>query len=273
MAEPIQTMGAALIQLYKLLNDTPHADSQGEEITSWLKRAQVAVTFWNKHLPPGGLPISIYHQEIAFNNHENRYQTLLRRHNAHNRQYPNPPNLETDDEFNENIRSWGVMATAAVDGYVMGQHTLYLSSAQAPRAFAKAWEDGWFRGSGMTEDEARAAHAAELSPFHCTALHALHGKWHIFDSAYKLAPELGPGSGSRRLSRVSGLTRFWRLLDILRSRQRMPAAVFTGGGGGNREVGMCRELACRWIIGEVLHIMGDSSRRVVVEAWEELRRT
>jgi hypothetical protein len=53
----------------------------------------------------------------------------------------------------------------------------------------------------------------------------------------------------------------------------MPAAVFTGEGGRNGDVGVCRELACRWIVGEVLHIMGNSSRRVAVEAWEELRQT
>jgi hypothetical protein len=224
----------------------------------------------NGNRPNGSLRISLHLQEIAFNNANNRGQTLLRRHNAHNAANPDPPEFETVEELRLNEASWGHMGTAGVENYVVGQHTFYLVAAQAPRSFEKAWANGWFHGTGYDKPRAQQVHAAENTPFHCTALHAIQGRWRIYDSAYSQGQV--PAPEPRRLSRVWGLTRYWNLFDLLRNRSRAPTSIEMGGGGNGGIVGQCREMACRWIGGEVLHIMGDSSYRIEVVQWEELKR-
>lgn len=164
------------------------------------------------------------------------------------------------------------MGTAGVQTYIAANHTFYLVSAQPPRQFARAWADGWFNGSGYTEDEAAVAHSAENSPSHRMALYASRGRWHIYDSAYNFDPV--PQPLSRRLSSISGLARFVVLFDLLRGRGVTPVRVRTGGGGNDASnINVCREMSCQWIAGEILYIMGDESHRVVVGAWEELKRS
>jgi len=61
------------------------------------------------------------------------------------------------------------------------------------------------------------------------------------------------------------------MLEMLRSRCREPSAVYLGGGENSKEISKCRELACRWIVERILHIMGDDKARVGVSRWEQLK--
>lgn len=271
MAFNVNSLNEAYIHLHHLSSkeELPTGDCQGEVIAAWLERVNEAVAYWNNNLPSDGVQINLHLQEIAFHNSSNRYETLLRRHNKHNAAYPNPPDFETDAEFVENVASWGHMEGAAVGNYIVGQHTFYLISAQSPSSFSKTWNEGWFNGTTSNKDEAEQMHKNSLTPFHSTALHAYEGRWHIFDSAYSNSRPLP--DPHRRLSQISGLARQRQLCTLLRKRNRPPRSIDLGGGGNSGNIGTCRENACRWIVGEILNIMGDSSAQVAVPRWEALK--
>jgi len=262
----ITTPAEAYTRLHTLNSpqEIPTGDSDGEDITGWLNSVADVVTFWNQNKPANAAAITIHNKELAFNSQQDRDGTLLRRHNAYNA--TSPPSLETDAELRENQRSWGTVDNAAVNSYVIANYTFYLVSAQAPLLFTKAWDDGWFEGTGWSQEHAQEQHRLVNTPFHATALYAYNGQWSIDDSAYSPSPANAP----LRLSRTSGLNRYWRLFTTLRGRSRAPQSARYGGGGNAGGMGRCREMACHWLIGEILTAMGDNSVQVAVNQWTDL---
>jgi len=268
----INSKEEAISQLHELLEtfNLPTWDSDGDEVSAWLQLVQEALGFWNNNLPPNKSPVTLHRQEIAFDDSRNRYHTLLRRYNANNTAFPSSPPSESQENFIEKVASWGHMDGAYIDQYLVGHHTFYLSSTQPPSSFEEAWEKGWFKSLGFSKEKARSMHSAELSPFHCTALHAHKGQWWIFDPSYNEDPI--PASETRQINSICSLVRFCSMLELLRSRRREPSVVYLGGGAQSKEIGECRELACRWIVGRILHIMGDDNAGVRVLKWEQLKR-
>jgi hypothetical protein len=107
----------ALAHLHELLGGVylPTWNSDGEEISKWLELVQGAIGYWNNNLDTGYCPITLHAQEIAFVDSRNRYQTLLRHHNANVAANADHPPSETQEEFFEKVESWGHMDRACVD--------------------------------------------------------------------------------------------------------------------------------------------------------------
>lgn len=57
------------------------------------------------------------------------------------------------------------------------------------------------------------------------------------------------------------------VLAVVRQRTESIALgrIMTRGGGNDEDLRLCREMACQWIVGEILNIMGDGVHRVEVE--------
>jgi hypothetical protein len=268
----IHSKDAAISQLHELCEDInlPTWDSDGIEISAWLQLVQEALGFWNNNLPPDEFPITLYGQEIAFDDSRNRYRTLLMRYSTNNTTPLDPPRSESQEEIIEKVASWGHTDMAYMDHYIAGHHNFYLSSTQAPRNFEQAWEEGWFNGLGISKENAQSMHSAELSPFHCTALYAHNGQWRIFDSSYNGEPV--PAGETRQISSICSLVRFNSMLESLGNRRREPLAVHLGGGVNGKEIKESRELACWWMVERILHIMGDEKSRMPVLRWEQVER-
>ena len=239
----------------------PDGGATGEQLNFFLGLLQGAVTQYKTENPTEKEMI-VFGKEVAYNNASHRDKILVDAYNSVD--HSNEEERERSKEaWNAEMRLWGTCVEAVIPARVKAIN-LFLVAAHPNIIWEKSWA---YRFGGQRNNiQAKEEHYARQADWHAYAIKVEDKIVWIYDPSYQAPTQ--QGGSRRRLNHLAFMNRAWELIQAFKTMKVKIGAIFLGGGGNDK--GICQDMACKWLRGEVMNHLGQKEYRVQVDVWEEL---
>ena len=239
--------------------DIPGGDASGEELSAFLRAVKGAATASRTGKEK---EMIVFTKEVAYLDFTHRHNRMAQEANARDENGVN--------EWKNEMKEWGT-CMEAVWGCKARGINVWLVASHPNVVWEKSWD---YLFGGKAEDEkAKEEHYARRTDWHAYAVKLEDQKVWIYDPSYGINYEErkegdGDGDGKRRLHQFPFMKRGWDLVRSIRRKGLKVGGIFIGGG--ENWTGICQDMACEWIRGEVLGYVGEEWGRIEVNNWEEI---
>ena len=236
-------------------------DATGEQLNFFLYLLHRAAAQYKAETPTAKQLI-VFNKEVAYINATHRGNIIAQAHNALDSDEQEKEEVDEREAWRAEMQLWGTCQEAVLACKATAIN-LFLVASHPNLVWENTW--GYKFGGQRNDTHARAEHYARRADWHAYAIKIQDRQAWIYDSSYAPAQQ---GGVQRRLHQLPFMKRGWDIIKAYKGRNLRIDKIFVGGGGNSS--GVCQDMACHWMRGEVMSYMGCTNNIVLVENWEEV---